>query len=169
MKMIRQIQSELHNPANGSIGNCWPTCLAMALGIPAEKVPHFLKISPERGTELSIDWLAAKGYGLIRLLPSNIADRHVHPEWEPSWGGLKWQPSHGSVVLEVGISNRSPLKKYSSVFDDDIDQCTQIPLHVVCRRWDEKKKDWDMFDPHPANNGFWGSPIEINILTVRSD
>jgi hypothetical protein len=62
---------ELHDPDKGTIGDCWRACIASILGVPAEEVPHFLKLELEElkasWITLTVEWLRERGYSLIRL------------------------------------------------------------------------------------------------------
>lgn len=54
---------------NGQPGDCWRCCIAAILQVPAETVPHFLKLEREGGKSMdhaTQKWLNEKGYCLIR-------------------------------------------------------------------------------------------------------
>lgn len=39
--MIEQKQLYLHKPEEGSIGDCWRTCIACLLDVPVDYIPHY--------------------------------------------------------------------------------------------------------------------------------
>lgn len=41
--MIEQKQLYLHNPKEGSIGDCWRTCIACILDVEPKAIPHYYK------------------------------------------------------------------------------------------------------------------------------
>lgn len=63
-----------HDPKNGSVGDCWPTALAMVMGVDRDTIPHFAKIAMDSGDEPGAavhalrDWLAPQGLGLMQML-----------------------------------------------------------------------------------------------------
>ena len=41
--MVFPTQQFIHDPENGSVGDCWRACIAGLLGLPIEEVPHFVR------------------------------------------------------------------------------------------------------------------------------
>lgn len=66
----RQEQLYLHDPANGVIGDCYRTAIAMCLGVPAASVPHFAEMHELSGKdwrEATLEWLGQFGLGMIEI------------------------------------------------------------------------------------------------------
>jgi hypothetical protein len=74
---------ELHDPGNGSIGDCWRACIASIMGLMAEDVPHFVREAAEWTDQNSLEanhtwitsrWLQTRGYSLVQI-------RNSLPHW----------------------------------------------------------------------------------------
>jgi hypothetical protein len=70
-----QHQLYRHDPAAGVFGDCFRTCVACLLGLPAGNVPHFndrlasdaTPAEVYRATKAADDWLGARGLRLVRV------------------------------------------------------------------------------------------------------
>lgn len=52
-------QEYLHDPENGSVGDCWRACIASVIGRPIAEVPHFVRDHGDEGWfEATNAWLA---------------------------------------------------------------------------------------------------------------
>lgn len=73
-----QTQKFRHDPKNGTIGDCFPTCLACLLEIPREQVPHFFEADydgdPAPQWEHVENWLKGHGYRLLRIYFSGVSN-----------------------------------------------------------------------------------------------
>lgn len=144
MTLTRQIQSRLHDPANGSFGNCYQTCLAMALGLDVRYVPDFPQ-SPTWYLDVR-KWLASIGWSMIRILPDP----------EAGWGGVLLDVEPGAVALHSGLSPRSPTTDMES--DDKV-------LHTVVAV--RRKGEWEIIDPHPSGDGLAEPLVAIELLVAH--
>ena len=74
MMIKPQPQLYRHDPENGSVGDCFKTCVAMLLGVDADQVPHFAKDAidaggdPGQAVQMLRDWLEPQGLGLGQFL-----------------------------------------------------------------------------------------------------
>lgn len=64
MKRIKQLIK--HDPDNGKWGDCYRTCVAMAMGMEPEHVPHFCDGGDRSGIDGCRKWLSGQGLGLWR-------------------------------------------------------------------------------------------------------
>lgn len=68
--MRPQKQKNRHNPAEGLIGDCHRTCVAMILDLDREEVPNWAEAAGDDGAlfrRLSEDWLRAYGYATVHI------------------------------------------------------------------------------------------------------
>lgn len=74
-------QNNIHNVAEGVIGDCYRTCLACLLDLRPGSVPHFVEIdgwdkppAESRVNELTRQWLNGWGYDFIEIAWSGLSD-----------------------------------------------------------------------------------------------
>ena len=67
---------ELHDPDNGGVGDCLRAVVASLLDLPAEDVPHFVRLGIEAGDDeewspnwyyIMIDFLSERGYNVVTV------------------------------------------------------------------------------------------------------
>ncbi|WP_422049879.1 hypothetical protein [Shimia sp.] len=65
--MDRQKQLIKHDPDNGQWGDCYRTCVAIIMGMPAAEVPHFCDGGGHDGAKESQDWLRERGLSHVTI------------------------------------------------------------------------------------------------------
>ncbi|WP_458317138.1 hypothetical protein [Mycolicibacterium brisbanense] len=53
-------QEYLHDPASGTVGDCWRACIASVIGCPITEVPHFVRDHGTEWFEATNTWLTAQ-------------------------------------------------------------------------------------------------------------
>lgn len=98
----RRRMAERHNPPH-SYGDCWRTCLGMALGLDPLTIPHFgddrlYPLADDAGRKAEAAWLAELGWTRISL--------PLHGGWGWEWVAdvLRQQPRDAVIV----ITGKSP-------------------------------------------------------------
>lgn len=88
---------ELHDPANGQVGDCFRAVIATLVGVPAGEVPHFVKLGDAEGDtdasgsrwwDLTLDWLYAR-HLWIENLPVDPVPQRPHLASGPGPRGLQ--------------------------------------------------------------------------------
>lgn len=77
--MTPQTQLISHNPP-AKWGDCWRTCIAMILDLPAEEVPHFLDDggTNEDGLKRAREWLQNRGLDIVYFeMPADSLKEHI--------------------------------------------------------------------------------------------
>ena len=65
---IRVMQTELvHAPTTGRFADCFQACIASLFELPLDGVPHFAKEQREEWQDGVNDWLAERGFYLLRV------------------------------------------------------------------------------------------------------
>lgn len=62
--MRSQKQQIRHDPKNGKWGDCYRTCVAVILGVPAKDVPNFCEGGDNNGIDEAREWLRPQGMGI---------------------------------------------------------------------------------------------------------
>lgn len=58
-------QEYLHDPASGTVGDCWRACIASVIGCPITEVPHFVRDHGTEWFEATNAWLTERCGELI--------------------------------------------------------------------------------------------------------
>lgn len=121
----------MHDPENGSYGDCMRTCLAMVLDMSQEDIPNFgdEKLFPnEEWRHAERDWLQQSGYAYVQI--------PIYGPWGFDWV-LNTLAAYGDAP--VIVSGKSPRGEWNH----DV---------VVFRG--------KIFDPHPDDTGLVGPCID---------
>lgn len=54
--MTMATQQHLHDPASGTVGDCWRAGIASILGVPITTVPHFVRDYPNHPGDTTARW-----------------------------------------------------------------------------------------------------------------